>query len=332
MQLGRLEHDDPVAVGIENLRRAAREFVRGGPGHRDAAFLELRDRLVERPRGENGGHLIARGYFAGAQGDELQEQRAQRELDPVALEAAAFGEAESLAVKTAGARKVTCGNMNPPEGEEHRQTSETVSRKGGGLEKVPRNRWRSPSAFLRPGGSRPELIPELGFYKEVVEFSITFVAMTRLAAGLDPGASRGAEFAFPDRDAGLYCLDSGATGRKRLGPMGGCRGDGDGDISHLQSSNPMAENDLGLWICPGKLLGDAGHFAFGHGAVGLVLEAVHAAAVVVVPHDAYEEGQSPVAIPPHGGEERPRIDGGIREEGHRNMIRPPPEREPQSRR
>ena len=75
---------------------------------------------------------------------------------------AAFGETESLAVKTAGARKVTCGNMNPPEGKEHRQTSETVSRKGGGLEKVPRN-LASASAFLRPGGSRPELIPEVGF-------------------------------------------------------------------------------------------------------------------------------------------------------------------------
>src|SRR5664279_2167636 len=153
MQLGRLEYDDPVAVGIENLRRAAREFVRGRPGHSDAAFLELRDRFVERPRRENGGHLGARRHFARAQRYELQEQGAERELDPVVLEAAAFGQAQGLAVETAGARKVTCGNMNPPEGEKHRETSETVSRKGDGESvRVPPSR-----------GSRPELIPDDGF-------------------------------------------------------------------------------------------------------------------------------------------------------------------------
>jgi len=114
--------------------------------------------------------------------------------------------------------------------------------------------------------------------------------------------------------------------------VGGGRGDGDGDFADTEASNPMAENDLGLGVRPGELLGNAGHFAFGHGAVGLVLEPVHAAAVVVVPHDAHEQGQSPVAIPPHGVEKGPGVDGAVREEGHRNMIRPPLERERQSRR
>ena len=185
----------------------------------------------------------------------------------------------------------------------------------------------SPSAFLHPGGSRPELIPELGFYKEVVEFSITFVAMTGLATGLDPGASRGAEFPLPDRNAGLDGLDSGAAGRKGLGPVGGGCRDGDRDLADLEGPNPMAKDDLGLRVCPGKLPGDAGHLAFGHGAVGLVFEAVHGAAVVVVPHDADEQGQPPVAIPPYGFEQGPGVDGLVREEGHRNMIRPRAESE-----
>lgn len=185
---------------------------------------------------------------------------------------------------------------------------------------------------MATGGSRPELIPEVGFYREVVEFSITFVTMTGLATGLDPSASRGAELPFPDRDAGLYGLDSGATCRKRLGTVRGGGRDRDRDLTHFQSSNSMTENDLGLGVRPRELLGDAGHFAFGHGAVGLVLEPIHPAAVVVVPHDAHEQGQSPVAVPPHGVEQGPGVHGDVGEEGHGNMIRPAAERERQRRR
>jgi hypothetical protein len=151
--------------------------------------------------------------------------------------------------------------------------------------------------------------------------------MSRLAAGFHPSGSRGAEFPFPDRNAGLYGLDSCATGRERLGPVGRGRGDGDGDLADSEGPNPMAENDLGLGVRPGEILGNAGHFAFGHGAIGLVLEVVHAAAFVVVPHDAYEQGQSPVPIPPHGVEKRSGVEGAVQEEGHRNMIRPALERE-----
>jgi len=166
----------------------------------------------------------------------------------------------------------------------------------------------------------------------VVEFSITFVGVTYLAAGLDPGVSRGAEFPFPDRNTGLYGLDSGAAGRKRLGPVGSGRGDGDGNLADLEGSNSMAENDLGLGMCPSELLRDAGHFTLGHGAIGNVFEAVHASAVVVVSHDAHEQGQSPVSVPSHALEKGPGVDGGVGEEGHRNMIRPGAERERQSQR
>jgi len=151
--------------------------------------------------------------------------------------------------------------------------------------------------------------------------------MTGLAAGLDPGAPGGAEFPFPDWNARLYGLDSGAASREGLGAVGGGRSDGDGDLAYPEGSNPVAENDFGLGVRPGELLGDASHLALCHGAVGLVLEAVHAAAVIVVPHDAHEQGQPPVSVPPYGVEKGPGIDGGVREEGHRNMIRPPPERE-----
>jgi hypothetical protein len=151
--------------------------------------------------------------------------------------------------------------------------------------------------------------------------------MTALAAGFHPGGSGGTEFPFPDWNAGLYGLDSGPTGRERLGPVWGGRGDGDGDLADPEGSNPMAENDLRLRVSPGEILGNAGHFAFGHGAIRLVLEVVHAAAFVVVPHDAHEQRQSPVPVPPHGVEKGARVERAVREEGHRNMIRPSLERE-----
>ena len=101
MQIRGLEDDDPVAVRVQDLRRAAREFIGRRARHRDTAFLELRDGLVERPGGKNRGDLVARRHFAGAQGRELEKQRAQRELDPVVLEAASFGQSEGLAVEPA---------------------------------------------------------------------------------------------------------------------------------------------------------------------------------------------------------------------------------------
>lgn len=156
--------------------------------------------------------------------------------------------------------------------------------------------------------------------------------MTYLPAGLDPGASRRAKFPLPDRNSGLYGLDSGAAGRKGLGAVRGGRRNRNSDFADPEGSNSMAENDLGLGVRQSELLGNAGHLAFGHGAVGLVLEAVHTAAVVVVPHDAHEQGQSSVAIPPDGVEKGPGVDGGVREEKHRNMIRPSAERERQSQR
>jgi hypothetical protein len=46
----------------------------------------------------------------------------------------------------------------------------------------------------------------------------------------------------------------------------------------------------------------------------------------MVPHDAHEQGQSSVPIPPHGVEKGSRVEGAVQEEGQRNMIRPALER------
>src|SRR5450755_1483261 len=110
--------------------------------------------------------------------------------------------------------------------------------------------------------------------------------MTHRGAGLHPGASSGAEFPFPDRNPGLNGLYSGATGLERLGAMGSRGRDDDGDVPDPESSNSMAEKDLGMGVFFRELLGNALHFAFGHGAIGLVFQAIHSATAVVVPDDA----------------------------------------------
>jgi hypothetical protein len=52
--------------------------------------------------------------------------------------------------------------MDPPESEKHLQTSESVSRKDAGPENS-MEPWARLSAFLPFRGSRPELIPDVGF-------------------------------------------------------------------------------------------------------------------------------------------------------------------------
>ena len=127
--------------------------------------------------------------------------------------------------------------------------------------------------------------------------------MARFSAGLDPEGAGGAELAFPDRNAGLDGLDPSPAGRESLRPMRGGGGDSYRDIAHGERSNSMTEKDLRLGMRLGELSGDAGHLPFGHLSVSLVFQPVHAAAVVVVPHDTYEEGEPAVSVASHAGQE-----------------------------
>jgi hypothetical protein len=136
----------------------------------------------------------------------------------------------------------------------------------------------------------------------VVDFSITFVSLGLLAAGFDPDGARRAELAFPDRNSGLYGLDSSPAGCESLRPMRGGGGNSHRDFAHGERSNSMTEKDLRLWMRLGELSGDAGHLPLGHRAVSLVFQPVHAAAVVVVPHDTYEEGKPAVSVASHAGQ------------------------------
>jgi hypothetical protein len=136
----------------------------------------------------------------------------------------------------------------------------------------------------------------------VVDFSITFVSLRLLSAGLDPDGARRAELTLPDRNPGLDGLDSSPAGRESLRPMRGGGGDSHRDIAHDKRSNSMTEKDLRLRMRLRKLAGDAGHLPFGHLSVSLVFQPVHAAAVVVVPHDTYEEGEPAVSVASHAGQ------------------------------
>jgi hypothetical protein len=150
----------------------------------------------------------------------------------------------------------------------------------------------------------------------VVDFSITFVSPGLLAAGFDPDGTRRAELAFPDRDAGLDGLDSSPAGRESLRPMRGGSGNSHCDFAHGERSNSMTEKDLRLGMRLGELSGDAGHLPFGHLSVGLVFQPVHASAVVVVPHDTYEEGKPSVSVASHACQEGREVERFVREEGH----------------
>jgi len=156
----------------------------------------------------------------------------------------------------------------------------------------------------------------------VVDFSITFVSLGPVAAGLDPDGARRAELALPDRNPGLDGLDSSPAGRKSLRPVRGGGGNSHRDFAHPERSNSMTEKDLCLGMSLGELSGDAGHLSFGHRAVSLVFQPVHAAAVVVVPHDTHEEGKPAVSVAPYAGQKRAWVERVVREEGHGNMIRP----------
>ena len=146
--------------------------------------------------------------------------------------------------------------------------------------------------------------------------------MALLAAGLDPDGAGGAELAFPDRNPGLDCLDSGPAGGKRLRPMGSGGRDHHGDIAYQESANSMAENDLRFRVAPGEILRDAGHLLLRHGTVGLVFQPIHPMTLVFAAHDADEEGESAVLTPPQDCQKRAGIERVRRKEVHGNMIRP----------
>ena len=84
--------------------------------------------------------------------------------------------------------------------------------------------------------------------------------------------------------------------------MRGRGGNSHRDLAHGERSNSMTEKDLRLGMRLGELSGNARHLPFGHWAVSLVFQPVHAAAVVVVPHDTYEEGEPAVSVASHGGQ------------------------------
>ena len=74
------------------------------------------------------------------------------------------------------------------------------------------------------------------------------------------------------------------------------------DFAHGKGSNSMTEKDLRRGMRMGELFGDAGHLPFSHRAVSLVFQPVHAAAVVVIPHDTYEEGEPSVSVASDAGQ------------------------------
>jgi hypothetical protein len=162
----------------------------------------------------------------------------------------------------------------------------------------------------------------VGYYEEVVDFSITFMMRGPLSAGFHPYRAPGAELPLPDGGSRLDRLDSGTAGREGLGPVGSGRRDGDRDVAYRQHANSMAEKDLCFRMGGSQLRGDPGQLPFGHRDVGLVFEPLDGAALVVVPHDSHEERQAAVAVPAHGLEEGARLEGLVGEESHRNMIRP----------
>lgn len=146
--------------------------------------------------------------------------------------------------------------------------------------------------------------------------------MAPFSAGLEPDAAGRSDLPLPDRHAGLYRLDSSPAGRKSLGPMGSRSRHDDGDITHLERANSMAEKYLRVWMAAGEVFGDAGHLPFGHGPVGLVFQPIHRMAFVLVAHDTHEKGKSAVFSSPNDGQERTGVERVRRKEGHGNMIRP----------
>ncbi len=64
----------------------------------------------------------------------------------------------------------------------------------------------------------------------------------------------------------------------------------------------MAEKHLRGRMAAGQLLRDARHLPFSHGAVRLVVQAIHPVALVFVAHDAHEEGQPAVSAVPENGQ------------------------------
>ena len=92
-----------------------------------------------------------------------------------------------------------------------------------------------------------------------------------------------------------------------------------GEAGDARKPAPKAETDTEEDPDAGEAEGqvglDAPHLRLGHRPVGFVLHLGDPATVVVVPHDADEEGEAAVAVAADGLEESARLEGLAREVG-----------------
>jgi hypothetical protein len=157
---------------------------------------------------------------------------------------------------------------------------------------------------------------------EVPDFSISFVRVRGLAR-VHPDRTVGAVLTLPDRNAGLYRLDSFPARGKRFLPVWRRRHDDDCHIPDRERSDTVLNHKARLRVRRCQFARNLRHLLLGHRPVRLVLETRHSSPVVSIPDDTDEKGDPAVGRPAHRRKKRRRIDRLVRQIGHDSMIRRP---------